>query len=128
MVELEIEPFVCFADFEKKRHQAMYPIYIYCPRSCPRRQSTASTQKVGTSELTPTNTPSISSNLQLLKFLLLLLYDYLSPRATAQLVVQKSFQFRSISPSPLPVPPLPNDSLMQEVWRSHIPKPILLLK
>jgi hypothetical protein len=49
MTELEKEPIIAFADFEKKRHQAMYPNYLHCPRGSARREST---QKVGTSELT----------------------------------------------------------------------------
>jgi HMG (high mobility group) box len=109
----EKEKYIVLAEYEKKRHQEMYPDYVYCPtRGAASRKSIAKPKKARkSSEFTPSvssksTTPDIPFAAPTLR----------RPRAAAQLAVQRFIQ-ASFSPSPLVSPlvsPPPEDSPMQK--------------
>lgn len=102
----EKEKYIVLAECEKKRHQEMYPDYVYCPtRGAASKKSIANPKKArNNSEFTPSvssksTTPDIPFAAPTLR----------RPRAAAQLAVQRFIQ-ASISPSPPP----PEDCPMQK--------------
>lgn len=120
MTEIERGPFYVLADFEKKQHQATYPDYIYSPAAS--RQSTASTKQAGTGELTPTNTTPLVSSRSTAPEITSTAPALRPPYATVQFALQRFFQIHSISPSPLPMSPLQDDSPMQESSEDAYPE------
>lgn len=124
--ELENEPFTAFADFEKKRYQAIKSTVLAAllegkvQQAFRKRELVNSRLQIPLVSLSLSTTPEIPSAAPTLW----------PPRATVQLAVQKFFRFHFHWSCPLfPRCLLRRMTLLcRKVWRSRISKLILLLR